>query len=286
MTTTMPPIVDTAWLAGQLGQPDLVLFDASAYMPAEGKDGKAEYRRAHLPGARFFDVDEVADPDTDLPHMVPSQGRFSRLVGALGVDNACRVVFYDQKGLFSAARGWWLFCLFGHDRVAVLDGGLPKWLAEGRAIEAGEAAAATAKVFHPNFRAELLRGLGDMRRNAESGRELVLDARSRERFDGTAPDPRAWLPSGHMPFSRSLPYGELLNEDKTLKSPAELRRIFAEVGADGSQPLVCSCGSGLTATILALGLAIAGLPEGAVYDGSWTEWAGQDDTPVLPGRKL
>jgi thiosulfate/3-mercaptopyruvate sulfurtransferase len=284
--STFPPLVTTDWLAKELGQPDLVLFDASAYMPAEGKDGRTEYRQAHIPGARFFDVDEVADPDTDLPHMVPSQGRFARLVGALGVDNQSRIVFYDQKGLFSAARGWWLFRLFGHDRVAVLDGGLPKWLGEGRSTETDEVPAAVAKIYRPSFRAELLKGLGDMRRNAESREAIVLDARSRERFEGTAPDPRAWLPSGHMPGSTSLPYPDLLNPDKTLKSPATLREIFQGLGVDGHRPVVSSCGSGLTATILSLGLAVAGFPAGAVYDGSWTEWAGQSDTPVEPSRKL
>ncbi len=285
MEQTLPPLVSTDWLTGQLGHADLVLFDASAYMPAEQKDGRAEYLQRHIPGARFFDVDEVADPDTDLPHMVPSQGRFARLVAALGVSNDQRVVFYDQKGLFSAARGWWLFRLFGHERVAVLAGGLPKWMAEGHPLAAGDAREPRPGTFYPGFRSELLRGLGDMRRNVDSGRELVLDARSRERFDGTAPDPRPQLPSGHIPGSRSLPYPELLNPDKTLKSAADLRALFLAAGADGSRPVVSSCGSGLTATILSLGLAVAGLPAGAIYDGSWTEWAGQADTPIEPSRK-
>ena len=285
MTSILPPIVDTAWLASQLNAPDLVLFDASAYMPAEGKDGRAEYLTAHIPGARFFDVDDIADPDTDLPHMVPSQGRFARLVRALGVSNGSRIVCYDQKGLFSAARCWWLFRLFGHDQVAVLDGGLPKWQAEGRPVLAGAEVAASPGDFRPNFRAALLRGLGDMRRNAENPVELVLDARSRERFDGTAPDPRAWLPSGHMPGSVSLPYPDLLNPDKTYKSVESLRALFSAVGVDGQRPVVSSCGSGLTACILSLGLAVAGLPAGAIYDGSWTEWAGQPDVPIIPAPK-
>lgn len=283
---TMLPLVNTDWLAKELGQPDLIVFDASAYMPAEQKDGHGEYLRQHIPGARFFDVDEIADPETDLPHMVPSQGRFARLVGALGVSNRHRIVVYDQKGLFSAARAWWLFRLFGHDQVAVLDGGLPKWLAEQRPLEHGEAAPVETTEFRPFFRTELLRGLGDMRRNAEHPSEIVLDARSRERFDSIAPDPRPQLSSGHMPGSTSLPYLELLNPDKTLKSPGELKTIFRAAGVDGSRSVVSSCGSGLTATILSLGMVVAGLPAGAIYDGSWTEWASQPDTPIEPSRKL
>lgn len=275
MTTTMAPLVSTDWLAGALGAPDLALFDASYYMPAEQRDARGEYLCQHIPGARFFDVDEVADPDTDLPHMVPSQGRFSRLVGTMGVGNHHRVVFYDQKGLFSAARGWWLFRLFGHDQVAVLDGGLPKWLAEQRPIAKGVPTLARPERFQPRFRSDLLRGLGDMRRNVGTGREAVIDARSRERFAGTAPDPRPGIPSGHIPGSISLPYPELLNPDKTMKSPETLRALFLAAGVDGAKPVVSSCGSGLTATILSLGLAVAGLPPGAVYDGSWTEWASQ-----------
>lgn len=282
----MTPLVTSDWLAGELGKPDLVVFDASFYLPAEAKDGRAEYRRAHIPGARYFDINEVADPDTDLPHMVPSQGRFARLVGEMGVSNAHRVVFYDQKGIFSAPRGWWLFRLFGHDQVAVLDGGLPRWLTEGRGVEAGDAATPQPAAFRPSFRSHLLRGLGDMRRHAASGAELILDARSRERFDGSAPEPRPGLLSGHMPGSRSLPFSDLLTADKTLKAPEQLRSIFAEVGVMEGKSSTCSCGSGVSATVLALGLAVAGLPEGAVYDGSWTEWASQPDTPIEPGRPL
>lgn len=279
----MGPLVTTEWLAAELGKPDLVVFDATKYLPTEPKDGKAEFRRAHIPGARYFDIDQIADPDTDLPHMVPSPGRFARLMGALGVGNTSRIVFYDQKGLASAARGWWLMGLFGHDNTAVLDGGLPKWLKEGRATRDGEPAAAVAAAFRPDYRAGQLRGVGDMLRNVSSGAEQVVDARAAGRFTGAIPEPRAGMRSGHIPGSVSLPYTELLRADGTFRSAGEVRGLFEAAGVDGSLPVVTSCGSGVTACILTLGLRIAGFPEGAVYDGSWTEWGGRSDTPVEIG---
>lgn len=279
----MTALVSSEWLAAHLDDADLRLLDASWYMPAEQRNAAAEFLKTHIPGAQFFDVDEVADPDTALPHMAPSPERFARLVGDLGIGNHHHIVFYDQKGLFSAGRGWWLFRLFGHQRVSVLDGGLPKWLAEGRPSERGPADATAAASYRPALRASLLRGLGDLLANLQSQHELVLDARSRGRFDGSAPDPRPNLPSGHIPGSRSLPYSELLNPDGTLLPLDALRAKFAAAGVDGSRPLVCSCGSGLTATVLALGLEVAGLGSAAVYDGSWTEWAAQPDTPKASG---
>jgi thiosulfate/3-mercaptopyruvate sulfurtransferase len=279
----MKPVVSTEWLSREVGAPDLVIFDATKYLPNESKDGKAEFLAAHIPGARYFDIDEVADPDTDLPHMVPTPGRFAKLVGALGVGNAARVVFYDQKGLASAARGWWLMRLFGHEAVAVLDGGMPKWVKEGRPTQAGVPPAATPVSFRPDFRPTRLRGIGDMLANVASGAEQVLDARAIGRFTGAVPEPRAGMRSGHIPGSRSLPYTDLLNPDGTFRSPTDLRDRLIAAGIDGSKPAVTSCGSGVTACILTLGLVLAGLPEGAVYDGSWTEWGGRSDTPVEVG---
>ena len=273
----MDALVSTEWLAAHLHDPDLLVFDATKYLPTDGKDGLEEFGRAHIPGAGFFDIDVIADPDTALPHMVPTPGRFERLMGALGVSNGSRVVFYDQKGIASAPRGWWMMGLFGHDAAFVLDGGLPKWLREGRGYESGPPVAVTPAVFQATFRATRLRGTGDMLHLDPD--TVVLDARSAGRFDGTAPEPRPGLPSGHMPGSRSLPFTALLNPDGMMLDPDRLHAVLADAGADGGRPVVTSCGTGVTATILTLALQRAGLPVGAVYDGSWTEWASRPDTP-------
>lgn len=279
----MGPLVTTDWLAQELGKPDLVVFDATKYLPNEPKDGHAEFLRAHIPGARYFDIDQIADTDTDLPHIVPTPGRFARLMAGLGVSNTSRIVFYDQKGLASAARGWWLMGLFGHDAAAVLDGGLPKWLSEGRPTQDGPAPDHAPGYFRADYRAAQLRGVGDVLRNVLTSAELVLDARAAGRFTGATPEPRAGMRSGHIPGSASVPYTDLLNPDGTFRPAGELRARFEQAGVDGTRPLVTSCGSGVTACILTLGLRLAGFPEGAVYDGSWTEWGGRSDTPIEVG---
>jgi len=271
--------VETTWLAAHLSDPHLIVFDATYYMPAEGKNAAAQFVSGHIPGASFFDIDLFADPETDLPHMVPSPGRFARLAGAAGVSNESMVVFYDQKGIYSAGRGWWLMRLFGHDRVAVLDGGLPKWLAEGRPVESGAPPVREKAVFTASLRGQMVRGIGDMLANVGSSRELVLDARAAPRFEARVPEPRPGLAAGHIPGSRNVPFTELLNPDLTLRDPAELRARFAAAGVGADTAVVTSCGSGVTATVLSLALAHAGLPVGAVYDGSWTEWGLRADTP-------
>lgn len=274
----MHDLISTEWLAGALGAPDVMVFDATKYLPNEPFDGLTKYREAHIPGACFFDIDVVADPDTTLPHMAPTAGRFARLMGEMGISNTTRVIFYDQKGLQSSARGWWLMKLFGHQNAAVLDGGLPKWRAEGRATQSGDATPAPAASYTQDFRADLLKGIGDVKRIIADGSALILDARAKGRFDGTAPEPRPGLPSGHMPGAKSVPFNELLNADFTMKDAAALRARFAAAGADGSKPIITSCGTGVTACILALGLKQAGLGDAAIYDGSWTEWAGRPET--------
>ncbi len=279
----MENVVSTEWLAKELGAPDLLVFDATKYLPNENKDGKLLFREARIPSARYFDIDLFADQDTSLPHMAPTPGRFEKLAAAAGISNASRIVFYDQKGIQSSARGWWLLRLFGHEQSAVLDGGLPKWLAEGHATESGEAPAPQPAQFTADFRAERLRGIGDIKRVVRQGGggALILDARAKGRFDGTAPEPRPGMPSGHMPGAASLPFNELMSADGTFKPAAALRARFEQAGVEAEQPVITSCGTGVTACILTLGMVLAGFPEPAVYDGSWTEWAGRPETPKV-----
>lgn len=274
----MDNLVSTEWLAEHLGAPDLLVFDTTKYLPNEPFDGATKFAEAHIPGAHFFDVDVVADPDATLPHMIPSAARFEKLMGALGVSNTSRVVFYDQKGLQSSARGWWLMRLFGHEKASVLDGGLPKWLREGRATASGQPAAPHPTTYVADFVAGRVFGIGDVKRVLADKSALVLDARAAGRFKGTAPEPRPGLPSGHMPGAANIPFNELFAADGTMLPPDALRARFAAAGADAAPALVTSCGTGVTACILTLGAVRAGLPEPAVYDGSWTEWASRPET--------
>jgi len=276
----MQPLVSTEWLAKHLDDPGLVVCDASFYLPNDPRDAHALFAEARIPGARFFDIDAIKDTATDLPHMLPRPEAFAAMIGALGIGQESRVVFYDQLGLFSAARGWWMLRAMGHDRAAVLDGGLPKWRAEGRPLESGPAAAPAPASFSPAFRPERVRDLAAMRAIVADGSALVLDARPAGRFQGTTPEPRPGMRGGHMPGAHNIPFNDLLAADGTMLPPEGLRARFAAEGADGSCPVVTSCGTGVTAAVLTLGLAVAGLPEGALYDGSWTEWGGRPDTQV------
>lgn len=274
------PLVTTAWLADHLDAPDVRVVDASYYLPHEGLSGRTEFELQHIPGAVFFDIDEIAESDSDLPHMLPAPEKFSSKVRKLGLGDGVRIVAYDQRGLFSAARIWWTFRYFGHSDVAVLDGGLPKWLAEGRAVEDGPGRA-EERHFTARMNSFMLREKDQILSNLSTRREQVLDARSRGRFEGKDDEPRPGLRPGHIPGSLNLPYTDLLErESQTLRSVEELRDRFESAGVDMKRPVVTTCGSGITAAILALGLHMAGHKDVALYDGSWSEWGLPGETPV------
>ncbi|HEV2300062.1 MAG TPA: rhodanese-like domain-containing protein [Stellaceae bacterium] len=275
-------LVSTAWLAAHLRDPDLRVVDGTYFLPNVPRDADAEFLDRHIAGAVRFDIDAIKDEKNPLPHMLPAPEVFAAKVGALGLGDGTRIVAYNADGPMAAARVWWMFRVFGHDRVAVLDGGLPKWLAEARPVEKGPAAASPA-VFTPRFRKALVRGLDEVRAELRSGRASVADARSAGRYSGAEPEIRPGLESGHMPGAKNLPYGSLLDADGTFLSPADIARHFAAAGIDASRPVTTTCGSGVTACILALGLYLAGKEDAAVYDGSWTEWGGRADTPVATG---
>ncbi len=275
----MDTVVTTEWLAEHLGAPDLRVVDSTWHMPHLGRDPRAEFEAAHVPGAVFFDIDAIADQGTPLPHMLPTATQFAAAVAALGIGSGDRVVAYDVRGVVSAARVWWTFRAFGHDAVAVLDGGLRKWRAQGRPVESG-AGKPAPRVFSAHPRPELVRDLDAMRANIASRTAQVLDARSAGRFAGTEPEPRAGLRGGHIPGSRNLPYETLYRPDGTLKAPDELGRAVAAAGIDLARPIVTSCGSGVTASVLALALYVLGRRDVAVYDGSWSEWGARSDTPI------
>ena len=279
-----PALVDTEWLAAHLAAPDVRVADASYYLPNEGLDPRAEYEAQHIPGAVFFDIDDIADSDSPLPHMLPSPENFSSKVRRLGLGDGVRIVVYDQRGIWSAARAWWSFRVFGHEDVAVLDGGLPEWLSEGRPVDDGPGQA-KSRHFTARMNTFLVRDKAQVLANIKSRREQVLDARAAGRFTGETPEPRAGMRGGHIPGSRSLPFVELLDPETQTLLPAEaLRARLAAAGIDLARPVVTSCGSGVTAGVLALGLHLLGHRQVAVYDGSWSEWGLPDgDTPIETG---
>ncbi|WP_397403093.1 3-mercaptopyruvate sulfurtransferase [Phenylobacterium sp.] len=274
------PVVSTAWLAARLGDPDLRIVDATLPLVGQPGHGRDSYAVGHIPGAVFFDINAIADTTTDLPHMLPTAGAFSHAAGALGLTPDATIVVYDAHGIYSAPRVWWTLRIMGYPNVFVLDGGLKAWRAEGRAIETEEPAPVAANVISKVDPA-LVADRHDVTKVLADGAAQVVDARSSARFRGEAPEPRASLRSGHMPGALNVPFNEVVAADGTLKPVTELQAVFAHV--DLNRPIITTCGSGVTAAVLALALARLGRPDVAIYDGSWTEWGGHPDTVVVTG---
>ncbi|MDQ0393135.1 3-mercaptopyruvate sulfurtransferase [Labrys monachus] len=275
-------LVSTEWLAARLGDPGLAVVDGSWHLPAAGRDGYREYLAAHIPGAVFFDIDAIADRSSGLPHMLPDAETFGRVVGAMGISDAQDIVVYDGTGLFSAPRVWWTFRVFGARNVYILDGGFPAWRAEGRPVESGPPAAKTA-VFHAALDAAQVKTAADIQSLLAKGSAEIVDARAADRFRGEAPEPRPGVRAGHMPGSKNLPFTEIV-EDGRLASAARILEAMDAAGIDRTKPLITSCGSGVSAAILALAFDAAGQPVEGLYDGSWTEWGSRHDLPVATGE--
>lgn len=275
-------LVSTDWLARHLKDPDLRILDGSWYLPASGRDPKAEYQAAHIPGARFFDIDEIADLRSDLPHMAPPPEKFIARMRAMGVGDGHQVVVYDGAGLVSAARVWWTFRLMGQMDVAVLDGGFPKWQAEGRPVE-DMAPMVRDRHMTVRFQNQLVRDATQVSEAQKLGDPQIVDARSAGRFAGREPEPREGLRQGHIRGSRNLPFAALLNPDQTMKDADGLRAAFEAAGVDLRRPVITTCGSGVTAAILSLAMERLGKTDHSLYDGSWTEWGAFPTLPIATG---
>lgn len=275
----MSAFMSSEYLANNLWNSHIKPVDASWFMPGSDRDPKEEYLSRHLPGALFFDIDEISDKTSPYPHMLPTTQEFANLVGALGISNHDRVVVYDSSGLFSAPRAWWMFRVFGHEKVSILEGGLPKWIAEARPLQSGPVELKPTR-FNAKFNTALYRHGEDVYKNLQTHVDQVVDARSESRFKGTEPEPREGLKSGHIPGARNVPYKSLLQDNGMIKSLDEMREVFTAAGVDLNLPIVNSCGSGITACVLALAQYELGKKDAAVYDGSWAEWGSVSEAPV------
>ncbi len=282
MTPRSSPLVSTEWLAEHLAAPDVRVADASWYLPQAGRNARAEYHSAHIPGAVFFDIDDLSDETSSLPHMLPPAAKFASRMRQLGLGDGNLIVVYDGAGIYSAPRAWWMLRAMGHEEVAVLDGGFPKWKRERRAVE-DLVPQPHPRHFTPRPNNALLRGFAQMVQNLEAAREQVVDLRSASRFAGAEAEPRPGVRPGHVPGSTNLPYSELTDAEGTLKSPESLRQIFSQRGIVAGRPVVTTCGSGITAAIGMLALTVGGARDVSLYDGSWSEWGARPDAPVATG---
>jgi thiosulfate/3-mercaptopyruvate sulfurtransferase len=271
-------LVSTQWLAEHNQSPDVSILDCSWHLPTAKRDAKAEFLEVHIPSAQFFDIDLISDTESSLPHMLPRPEKFASHVRKMGIGDGKKVICYDSLGLYSAARVWWMFKVFGHDDVAVLDGGLLKWKAENRPLEDGPPIKPQERHFTARFQSMMVRDKSDVRKVLQ-----VADARSPGRFRGEEPEPRPGVRAGHIPGAKNIHYATLLNPDGTLKPEPELAKVFETAGIDITKPVVTSCGSGVTAAILSLGLTTLNARDHALYDGSWVEWGSAIDTPVSTG---
>ncbi len=279
MSEKRDPLVSVDWLKSRLGAPDLRIIDATWFLPIEPFDARDEHARARIPGAYFFDVDTIAATNSSLPHMLAPPEKFAAAMRKAGIGDGATIVVYDARGLFSAARVWWNFRVMGHDDVFVLDGGLPAWIAAGGEVEDGPDMRRQERHFSTRYHAGLVRTLPDMRKAVEAGTQII-DARPKGRFDGVEPEPRPGLRGGHMPGALNLPPALLFDKDGKMKAPLTLARLLADVGVEAGKPVICTCGSGVSAATLALAFARIGKWDVPVYDGSWAEWGAHPDTPI------